>query len=119
MLVEQRELYGLMEILVRELGVQVTDRESIPVIPDERGPASCPDCHGPMSRFGYMESRYVTLDRCGICAVIWIDDGELGSMVSLFARTCDRKATQERDRAEWARHLSAMIYIGGRGRYSL
>ncbi|MCB9676964.1 MAG: zf-TFIIB domain-containing protein [Alphaproteobacteria bacterium] len=113
LLVEQRRLIPLVEALVSAT-IEVIDLDDpIEPVPDSHGVAGCPDCARPMTRFGYMETRTVTLDRCQPCGIVWIDEGELEPMIRMNAKTTGRAREREAEVHELERHLSAIVWSSG------
>ncbi len=108
-LVPMNQLVPLMTRFVDITHDEIDPDMPVEPVEDTHGTASCPDCCKPMTRFGYMESRIVTLDRCMDCWQIWIDTAELESMVRLYARTTGRADAQYEERNELVRHLSAVV----------
>jgi Zn-finger nucleic acid-binding protein len=47
---------------------------------EKAGGLICAACHGPMLRFG---TQGITLDGCTCCGGLWLDKGELGSLLQL------------------------------------
>jgi Zn-finger nucleic acid-binding protein len=109
LLVKMNQLVPLMKRFVDETHDEIDPDMQVEVVEDHHGTATCPDCAKPMTRFGYMESRIVTLDRCMPCWQVWIDTEELESMVRLYARTTGRADAQYEERQELERRLSALV----------
>ncbi|MEZ4317182.1 MAG: zf-TFIIB domain-containing protein [Myxococcota bacterium] len=114
MLVEQKHLSGWIDALVKLMG-PIGEDTPIQVVPDAHGIASCPDCGAAMERFGYLEARVVTLDRCRPCQLVWIDEGELPTMVAMVGRSSARANAQLHEIEELGRRLSAMFRSRVRG----
>jgi Zn-finger nucleic acid-binding protein len=70
------------------------DRPMQPV-PDPGGRLDCPMCGRPMESHGYMEARFVQIDRCPSCDVIFADGGELSAMAEQWARTQARRTERQ------------------------
>jgi Zn-finger nucleic acid-binding protein len=49
---------------------------------DDRNRIDCPICQAEMTREGYSSSNPMLVDRCPAGHGIWLDDGELGNLVS-------------------------------------
>ena len=111
-LIPQNRVIAFMTVLGEALGSSSLADGPIEPAPSDEAVVVCPDCDRPMTRFGYMESRVVTLDRCTPCAQVWIDKEELPTMVQLYARTHSRKQERQEVLDEWIRHLSAMVAAG-------
>lgn len=69
----------------RELASLIGSWQDLP----RAGPAAaggpvclCPRCNCAMERRNYSESRRTVLDRCPTCSGIWLDRGELDSILS-------------------------------------
>jgi Zn-finger nucleic acid-binding protein len=60
--------------------------EPMEAVEDPGGGLSCPMCSGPMSHGGYLEQRFVRIDRCVPCMVLFTDAGELEAMAEQRAR---------------------------------
>lgn len=112
-LVEQKNMIPLTQSLAEAVAGSFDPYETIEAVPDDHGKAPCPDCGVAMTRFGYMETRLVTLDRCSTCWVVWIDEPELEPMIRLTARTLGRAREKEAELHELERHLSALLWSSG------
>jgi Zn-finger nucleic acid-binding protein len=119
LLVPMNQLVPLMTRFVDETHDDIDPDMQVQVVEDTHGTAACPDCAKPMTRFGYMESRIVTLDRCTACWQVWIDTDELEAMVRLYARTTGRADAQYEERQELNRRLSALVAICNSDRRSI
>jgi Zn-finger nucleic acid-binding protein len=53
-----------------------------------------------MEHHGYMETRFVRIDRCPRCDVVFTDAGELDAMAELWARSHRRRADNQDHRQE-------------------
>ena len=111
LLVPMNKLVPLMTRFVDETHDEIDPDMQVEIVEDNHGTAACPDCGKAMTRFGYMESRIVTLDRCTDCWQVWIDTDELESMVRLYARTTGRADAQYEERQELNRRLSSLVAI--------
>lgn len=56
-------------------------------VPDAGGTLTCPLCQRAMSQGGFMEQRYVRIDRCVSCMLLFADVGELEAMAEQRARS--------------------------------
>jgi Zn-finger nucleic acid-binding protein len=111
--VEQRRLIPLLTGLAQEYCEGIGLDAIVETIPDAGVAATCPRCAQTMDRFGYLGTQLVMLDRCGACAVLWLDPEELGTMTLLHARTQARgDAARQRSaqqQADMSRRLSRMM----------
>ena len=90
-------------------------------IEDQRPVMQCIECSSTMERFGYLESRHVTLDRCTPCEILFVDGDEIEAVIRLAARTKLREEEQMAQRDELAAHLASLVNatLIGRGYASL
>lgn len=111
-LVQQKNLVPLLDALSKASATKI-DPDIVPAaVHDDHPVVPCPDCSKPMTRFGYMEARVVTLDRCSHCWQVWIDDGKLPTVVHMHARITGQVATQRKELDELSTHLSRLVFVG-------
>ena len=96
LLVEQRRLIPVLNHLQREVAGEVSPDELIEAAPDHGPGLRCPLCAGTTTHFGYMGTRLVHLDRCGRCAVVWMDAEAAFVAAALAARTDRRRVALDR-----------------------
>jgi Zn-finger nucleic acid-binding protein len=75
----------------------------------------CPDCSKPMEKYGYLGMAAIPIDRCDLCAVVWLDANELQGMVLALAK--DNYRSEHARKQEWASRLElahATMPPGGR-----
>ena len=65
---------------------------------------SCPDCHQPMEKYGYMGLAAIQMDRCDACELVWLDADELQNMLLALAQSNYRSESlrqkSERERVD-------------------
>lgn len=87
LLVPVRGFVPLLDGLVARLAADV-DPEAVIERAGDVGPIGvCPVCQGPTTHDGYQGTHLARIDRCGPCAVVWVDGAELVTVVRLHART--------------------------------
>jgi Zn-finger nucleic acid-binding protein len=70
----------------------------------------CPDCQALLERYQYLYDSPITLDSCGNCAGVWIEDGELQKIqqwLDQHTRPTKPGARQETDLETTMAHISA------------
>ena len=53
-----------------------------------------------MNHYGYMDTKWVMMDACSACNVLWLDTDELGMVSLLYARSQVLSERIQRDRYE-------------------
>lgn len=89
-LILQKLIYSLLDIMTKKLQQTITFDCPLEKIVDKGEGILCPICNKEMENYGYMESRFVMIDACHTCKVVWMDTNELGAMCVQFARTQKR-----------------------------
>ena len=113
--VEVRHNVPFLDAVARDLAAHVDLLADIAAHPGPQGVCACPPCQRPMTRFGYLGTQKVFLDRCEACLVLWHDGSELFTTVALHARTTGRREQRQRDRDEATRGLNAVTSAVLRG----
>jgi Zn-finger nucleic acid-binding protein len=90
LLVKQQQMNALLEVVSKELQRSIPLDCPLERIPDKGADATCPVCDEQMEHYGYMGARFVMVDACRSCCVLWLDARELGAMAVQFARTARR-----------------------------
>lgn len=90
-LAEQRRLIPLLQAAGDALALEVSADTPVEAAPDHGDGLRCPLCHGGTAHFGYMGTRLAMLDRCGACAVVWLDAEALLAAALLLVRTEQRR----------------------------
>ena len=108
LLLPQRELVRLLDELIAQLGDALDAGVAPQIHEDPHGTAQCPQCSRAMTRFGYMESKVLTLDRCATCWLLWFDTGELLTAVQMRFRTTHMAREHERAYDQLAQRMSAI-----------
>ena len=87
LMVEQARLVDLLQAVVDDLDVEFDAEAVLEPVPDAGSDNPCPRCLALMDNYGYMETRFVMIDACRNCMVLWIDADELGPMSWIHARS--------------------------------
>lgn len=82
----QASILPVLEKLAVVMYESVSINYSAPIIEDTTPVLSCPECHSQMERHGYMGSKQLMMDSCPSCTLVWLDPGELSTMVSMYVR---------------------------------
>ena len=85
-LLNQMKLVPFLKALSAKLNVPSGSIELQPKV-KESSSYSCPKCHSPMDKFGYMGTNKVYIDNCFSCRLVWTDNHELSEMCILFVQT--------------------------------
>lgn len=109
--VEIRHNVAFLDALAKELATHVDLDTEIEAFAGDERPAACPRCAGPMTRFGYLGTNKVFLDRCGACLALWHDGAELGTTAALHARTTRRSEERARARKEWTDDQNRRFHV--------
>ena len=91
--VEQRYLNHLIQAAAKRFEgdpASITIEER----PDSGETRTCHKCERPMRPFQYLGSRLLVLDRCDHCHIVWMDPGEIDSMVRFYLQSEFRKSEQ-------------------------
>ena len=99
-LLEQRRLLGLLEVMANDLKETVDLSMPLEAVSDPGGGIACPRCRGAMNHYDYMDTKWVMMDACPACNVLWLDTDELGMVSLLYARSQVLSERIQRDRYE-------------------
>jgi hypothetical protein len=108
--VEVKHNVPFLDALAADLAGHVDLETEVPRHDGHADPAPCPKCRGATTRFGYLGTNRVFLDRCDRCLVLWHDGDELPVTLLLHARTHRRRERREADRAIAIRGLNAVAH---------
>ncbi|MEL6347467.1 MAG: zf-TFIIB domain-containing protein [Myxococcota bacterium] len=95
MTVPNNRLIPLLEQIART--IEIDPEAPIDAVASPEAANKCPACQKTMTRFGYMGTTLVELDRCAPCGLLWIDMVELDALARLYGRT-NKRARQRQDR---------------------
>jgi Zn-finger nucleic acid-binding protein len=79
------------------LALITLEEEHLPQVlrqPDANTDRRCPECQGLLDRYKYAYDSPITLDACGSCEGVWVEDGELAKIDQLLWQ-CRHPATPE------------------------
>lgn len=96
-LIQQKLVRPLLREMSKDLITRIPLDYPIKQLPDKGSGINCPICSGPTENFGYMGCKFVLLDCCHKCKVLWIDTEELGTMSLQYARTERRSEEMQLD----------------------
>ncbi len=99
-LLEQSRLLGLLEVMANDLQETIDLSMPLEAVSDPGGGIACPRCRATMEHFGYMGTKWVLIDSCRSCNVLWLDTDELGMVSLLYARSLVLSERIQRDRYE-------------------
>ena len=109
MLVEIRHDVPFLDAVAKDLAPEVDLDTEIAANPGPVDTVSCPRCATGMTRFGYLGTNRVFLDRCERCRVLWHDGTELVTTALLHARTALRGDDRRRFHEAQARALQRAV----------
>lgn len=99
-LLERQRLLGLLDAMSTELREQIDLNMPLEAIPDRGVQIVCPRCRSDMEHNGYMEAKWVMIDSCSACQVVWLDTDELGLASLMYARSRMRAEHIHKNRYE-------------------
>lgn len=113
LIIEQRSMVPVTDALAKaSLDAIDLDEPITPMPCDPSQTAICPGCQRKMELFGYLGTRFVFLDRCSACQVLWIDTDELETVIRMVARNLRQLQRQRDQRQDLAQRLTRLVWIG-------
>lgn len=97
-LVPQHRMVPLVSAAAKAVADTVDPEVEIAPMLDAGGGLACPVCAAEMVNFGYLGMHLVHLDRCGPCAMLWLDPDELTTLAVLRLQTDARVGVRARQR---------------------
>lgn len=86
-LLEQPRLLALLDEMAGDLKDTIDISMPLEVVPDSGGDIACPRCREAMNHYGYMDTKWVMIDLCPGCNMLWLDTDELGMVSLMYARS--------------------------------
>ncbi len=86
-LLDRARLMHVLEVLADGLRDTIDPALPLEAVSDAGGDLMCPRCRVRMDHHGYMDTKWVMIDSCRACDVMWLDTDELSMVSLLYARS--------------------------------
>jgi Zn-finger nucleic acid-binding protein len=86
-LLDRALLVTVLDVMAEALRETLDPALALEAVPDIGGEIICPRCRTTMDRHGYMDTKWVMIDSCQGCDVVWLDTDELGMISLLYVRS--------------------------------
>ncbi len=86
-LLDRARLIQVLEVVADSLRDAIDPALPLEAVSDAGGGLICPRCRAKMDHYGYMDTKWVMIDSCRACDVMWLDTDELGMVSLLYTRS--------------------------------